>query len=194
MHPWTDAIRRSGSHVRGSLGVLLALGCGAAGVEERPRGPGLAPADSALRAAAREIIQEAPYVVLATNTAGGPPHLRLMDPLPPDTAFVVWLGTNPRSRKVAEIRRDPRVTLFYQASGGTGYVMLSGEARLIDDAARKAVHWKDAWAPFYPDRARDLLLIEVRPRRLEVVNYARDVVGDSLTWAAPAGVLGGDRP
>ncbi|MCA1733781.1 MAG: hypothetical protein LC732_09280 [Acidobacteria bacterium] len=38
---------------------------------------------------------------------------RVMDPASPDARMAVTLMTNPASRKVAQIARDPRVTLFY---------------------------------------------------------------------------------
>ena len=60
-----------------------------------------------LIATAREIMTAARYCALITLDSSGRPQARTVDPFPPDENMVVWLGTNPRSRKVAEIRRNP---------------------------------------------------------------------------------------
>jgi general stress protein 26 len=138
-----------------------------------------------LIAAAREIISSARYCALITLNASGRTEARTVDPFPPGDDLAVWIGTNPRSRKVAEIRRHPRVTLYYFDREAQAYVSISGVARLVNDAAEKAKHWKDEWKDFYPNRAKDYLLIVVRPEKLELVNVTKGVVGDPRTWKPP---------
>jgi general stress protein 26 len=139
-----------------------------------------------LIAAAREIMAAARYCALITLDSSGRPQARTLDPFPPDENMVVWLGTNPRSRKVAEIRRNPRVTLYYFDREGEAYVTISGIARLVNDPKEKAKRWKDEWKDFYPDRARNYLLIAVQPDRLEVVSVKKGIVGDPNTWTPPS--------
>lgn len=126
------------------------------------------------------------YCALITVDSTGRPRARATDAFPPDDSMVVWIGTNPRTRKVREIERDPRVTLYYFDPASMGYVTLIGRARLVSDPAEKAKRWKAGWEAFYPDRARDYLLIAVTPERLEVVSEALGIAGDSLTWKPPA--------
>ena len=59
------------------------------------------------------IMERARYCTLATVGAGGHPQARIMDAFPPDASMVVWMATTPLSRKVGEIRNDPRVTLSW---------------------------------------------------------------------------------
>jgi len=143
-----------------------------------------------LIATARETITAARYCALITLDSAGRPQARTLDPFAPDENLVVWLGTNPRSRKVAEIRHNPRVTLYYFDREAQAYVTISGIARLVNDPREKAKRWKDEWQAFYPDRARDYLLIAVTPERLEVVNVAKGIVGDPRTWKPPTVNLG----
>lgn len=139
-----------------------------------------------LIAAAREIIETSRYAALVTLTESGTPRARMMDPFPPDSQFVVWMGTNRASRKVTDLQRDPRVLVYYHDPSGAGYVSIEGTARLVDDSVEKDRRWKEEWAPFYPDRAATYLLIAITPVRMEVVNYRLGVMGDSVTWEAPA--------
>jgi general stress protein 26 len=139
-----------------------------------------------LVAAAREIMATARYCALITMDSSGRPQARTLDPFPPDEDMVVWLGTNSRSRKVTEIRRNPRVTLYYFDREGQAFVTISGIARLVNDPKEKAKRWKDEWKDFYPNRARDYLLIAVKPERLEVVSVKKGIVGDPRTWKPPS--------
>jgi general stress protein 26 len=114
--------------------------------------------------------------------SSGRPQARTLDPFPPDDNMLIWLGTNARSRKVAEIRRSSRVTLYYFDRESQAYVTVHGTARLVNDAKEKAKRWKDEWKDFYPDRAKDYLLIVVTPEKLEVVNVKKGILGDPRTW------------
>ena len=136
--------------------------------------------------AAREIMTTARYCALITTGNRGRANARTMDAFAPDENLVVWFGTNPLSRKVSEIRRNPRVTLYYFDRESQAYVAIQGVARLVNDPKEKARHWKDDWKAFYPDRDKSYLLIEVRPLRLEVVNTKTGIVGTSRDWQPPS--------
>jgi general stress protein 26 len=140
-----------------------------------------------LELVAREIIEAANYVALITLDDSGHPQARVMDPFLPEDDMSVWLATNPRSRKVNQIRADGRVTLYYFDSAGLGTVTLMGNARLVDDAKEKAKRWKPGWEAFYPDRDSSYLLIKVHPERMEVVSVKYGLMGDPQTWT-PQGV------
>ena len=142
-----------------------------------------------LRSVARELMIAARYAALITVDSTGAAQARTMDPFAPDEAMVVWFATNPRTRKVAEITRDPRVTLYYFSTQHGGYVTLRGRARLVNDPVEKERRWKAEWAAFYPDRERDYLLVVVTPERLEIVSPGQGIVGDSLTWRPPTYVV-----
>jgi len=135
--------------------------------------------------AARKIIATARYCALITVDSKGGVHARTMDPFPPDENLVIWLGTNPKSRKVAEIRRHNRVTLYYFDRESPAYVTIYGFARLVNNRAEKAKRWKDEWKAFYPDRERGYLLIAVTPRELEIVNEKKGIIGDADLWTPP---------
>lgn len=159
---------------------LIALGCAAllAGLP-------VAAADRAdVLKAAREVAQKARYATFITIGADGQPQARIVDALGPDEDFSVWVGTNPLTRKVAEIAKDPRVTVSFFDPAGPAYVTLVGTAHLVTDPAVMAKHWKSAWAPFYKNehRGADFALIAVVPRRLEVVSQSHGLINEPVTW------------
>lgn len=134
--------------------------------------------------AAREVMAGARYCTFITLGADGHPQARIVDPFEPEADMTVWFATNPATRKVAEVRRDPRVTLLYFDSKGPAYVTLLGRASAVDDTVEKAKRWKEEWTQFYRDRNRgaDYLLIRVVPSRLEIVSYPHGILNDPGNW------------
>ena len=108
-----------------------------------------------------------------------------MDPFPPTKNMTVWLGTNINSRKVSEIHNDSRVTLYYEAPNGGGYVVIQGNAFLIDDPDNKEKYWKEEWDAFYPDKNSTFTLIKVVPKKLEIIYYKHGISSSSKTWTVP---------
>lgn len=144
-----------------------------------------ATAESTRLRVAREIMTAARFPALVTRAVTGESSARTIDPLLPDSSFVVRFATNPRSRKVREMVRDRRVTLFYFDPATQGYVSLSGTAHIVADPALKRRYWKPEWTPHYSDRSGGVTIVEVIPSRLEVVSVKAGITGDSVTWAAP---------
>jgi general stress protein 26 len=139
-----------------------------------------------LLSVACEYMQTVHYCALITVDSDGQPHVRAMDPFLPDENMVVYLGTNPKSRKVQEIRNNPRVTLYYSDDKGEGYVAIIGTAILVDDPKEKTIWWKKEWYEFYEDQKESYLLIKVVPERLEIVNYKHNIISDTETWRVPS--------
>ena len=143
------------------------------------------PADRAdILKAAREIARKARYATFVTIGADGQPQARIVDPLGPDEDFNVWVGTNPATRKVAEIAKNPRVTLTFFDPSLPAFVTLLGSATVVTDPAVKAQHWKDAWSPYYKNEHRgvDFALVKFVPRRLEIVSEAHGFVNAPGNW------------
>jgi len=138
-----------------------------------------------LISAAREYMHAARFCALITIDSNGSPDVRTMDPFEPDENMIIWLGTNRNSRKVREIRNNPKVNLFYTQNKGFSYVSIKGIAKLVDDKAKKSVLWKDEWKNFYDQQRENYILIKVTPERLELINYKKGITGDKRTWKTP---------
>ena len=141
--------------------------------------------DIDLRNAAKDIISSAATCALITLDAQGNPRVRAMETLIPENDFIVWFGTNPKSRKVQQIENNPNVTLYYLDNDQSGYVMMYGKAEIIHDKKAKETHWKEDWKAFYPNKSTDYVLIKVTPEWIEIVSNSRGIYGDSVTWEVP---------
>ncbi len=139
-----------------------------------------------LKIAAQEIMTTARYCALITRDNEDNISARAMDAFPPEADLTVWMATNPLSRKVAQIREQPAVTLYYFNADMQAYVTLYGQGELVNDSQAKRKHWKEEWTAFYPDREKGYLLIKVIPERVEVVSEAHGIIGDLKTWTPPS--------
>jgi general stress protein 26 len=144
----------------------------------------VAPTKAEVIAAARDVMTRARYATLSTIARGAQPQARIVDPMVPDKDMVVWIGTNPLTRKVGEIRANGRVALNYFDAKGLEYVTLIGTAEVVTGRGEKLKHWKAEWGPFYSKGAAgdDFALIRVRATSLEVVSPSHKLVNDPKTW------------
>ena len=139
-----------------------------------------------LISAAREVMGMQKYCALITLDSTGQPQVRTINPFPPEEDMTVWMATNTRSRKVLEIRHDPRVTLYYaDHNNATGYVAITGRATLVSDMNEIMKRKRPYWDQAFPG-LKNLVLIKVVPVTLDVLNYRRGVLNDSTTWRTPS--------
>jgi general stress protein 26 len=142
-----------------------------------------------LLVAAREIMNETTYCALATVDSTGQPQVRTMNPFPPNDEFIIWFATSRTSRKVREIRNDPKVCVYYANHiSAKGYVSITGTATIIDDKDILLSMKRDYWQgiPGWQDK---FVLIKVIPRTIEVINYRHGLNNNPETFRAPSVTL-----
>lgn len=141
--------------------------------------------NSEVKKAAKEIIDNSGPCALISLDENGAPRARAMDAFPVEDDFVVWFGTNANSRKVEQIKKDSRVTVYYLSEDASGYVVISGKATLVNDSKLKNTYWKESWESFYPENKENYLLIKVTPLWMEVLSPPHNIYNDSITWTPP---------
>jgi len=139
-----------------------------------------------LIAAARQIMTAQQYCAFITVDRDGRPQVRTVNPFPPEEDMTVWFATGVQTRKVQEIKDNPRVALYYaDHAKATGYVQLSGKAVLVSDKQEIERHRRAYWTQAFPGD-KNLILVKVVPDHLDVINYAAGATGDSITWRSPS--------
>ena len=138
------------------------------------------PTNEQIIEAARQVMISAHYCTLVTLDEAGHPQARVMDAFEPEPDLTVWFGTHKMTRKVAELSRDPRMTLTYFDRDDPGYVTLLGRARVVTDLEQRRARWKDEWEPFYSEgpSGDGYVLIEFRPFRIEVMSIKHGIADD----------------
>lgn len=142
-------------------------------------------------ATARAVMNAQKYCALITLDEAGRPQARTMSPFPPEADMSVWMATNTRSRKIEQIRKDPRVTLYYaDHAKAAGYVCLTGKAVLVDDMKEILKRKRAYWDQSFPG-LKNIVLIKVVPEQLDVLDYESIRVNET-TWRTPSASLGPD--
>ncbi|WP_456377042.1 pyridoxamine 5'-phosphate oxidase family protein, partial [Lutibacter sp.] len=62
---------------------------------------------------ADSIIKSAYYATLITLDKHQQPRARIIEPFAPKDHYVIWIGTNPKSRKVNQLKNNSKTTLHY---------------------------------------------------------------------------------
>ena len=136
--------------------------------------------------AARELIQETTYCGLVTIDYNGQPQVRTMNPFPVKDDMIIWFATSRSSRKVGEIKANPKVAVYFaDHNTAKGYVNISGKAEVIDDKELLQKMKRDYWNGI-PNWQDIFVLIKIVPEKMEVINYKHGLNNDPQTFKAPS--------
>jgi general stress protein 26 len=135
--------------------------------------------------AAREIITGTNYCGLVTIDSAGQPQSRTMNPFPANDKLVTWFATSRTSRKVREIKNNPKVSVYFADHiTAKGYVNITGLAEIIDDRDLLIKMKRDYWEGI-PNWQDIFVLIKIAPETIEVINYKHGLNNDPKTFRAP---------
>lgn len=120
---------------------------------------------------------------LVTVDERGMPRARPMSvDLSPDGA-TFWMSTRPGSRKLAQIAENDQATLHFPDREQWGYASFMGVARVhsdVETVRARSFFYEEMRERLFPDFPRDMVMIEFRPRWLEVAGRGVDVHPE--TW------------
>jgi len=136
--------------------------------------------------AARDIISQTTYCGLVTIDSNGQPQVRTMNPFPVEDDLIIWFATSRSSRKVAELKTNPKVAVYFaNHNSAIGYVNISGKAEVIDDKELLVKMKREYWNGI-PNWQDIFVLIKIVPEKLEVINYKHGLNNDPKTLRAPS--------
>ena len=135
--------------------------------------------------AAHEIINETTYCGLVTIDSSGQPQIRTMNPFAVKDDFIIWFATSRTSRKVTEIKNNPKVSVYFANHlNAKGYVNINGLASVIDDRELLIKMKRDYWDSIQGWQDR-FVLIKIIPKSIEAINYKHGLNNDPNTLKAP---------
>lgn len=151
--------------------------------------------EATILAAAKAIIEEDFVAALITLDANGTPRARSVGVWMPNDDFTLWIGTRRSSRKVAQLRANPRATLYFNRDNleqnfeGAYYASFMGTATVHTDEETLRLHapegeYRTTMWPNFPD---DYAAISFRTQWLEVTG--RGIRGDEESWQPQAVIL-----
>jgi general stress protein 26 len=123
--------------------------------------------------AARETIADVPVCWLCTRSLEGGTNARAVSSSAAPPGSDEWTRrflVRRSSRKVAEIRAAPMVTLAFQHPSGDRYIALGGRATIIDSVAEMRTMWSSDLDVHFPLGFADanMIVIQIDVDRIEV--------------------------
>jgi len=119
-----------------------------------------------------ELTRDYKFAAFTTMGEHGIPNTRPMATQEAEPDMDLWFATWLDSEKVDELRRNPKVGVYYyDAEKNIGrYVSIGGTVEIIKDQARFKRYWKDSWRQWFPKGPDDpdAVLLKVDA---EVVTY-----------------------
>jgi general stress protein 26 len=112
-----------------------------------------------------DLIRDIKFAMFTTRHGNGHLHSRPMTTQngKDDEDDRLWFFMSKRSDPVSDLETEPTVNISYADPGEDCYVSVSGNARVVDDRAKKQALWSkltEAWFPGGVDDP-DLALVEV---------------------------------
>jgi general stress protein 26 len=104
----------------------------------------------------RALVDHLPTCQLATNGDNGYPNIKTMNnmkallKMDPGDLKNIWFSTNTCSKRVAQLRRDPRAAVYFQAKEEYKGLMLVGKAELLQDHDTRSRFWVEGNEVYYP--------------------------------------------
>jgi len=138
--------------------------------------------ESKILQTADSVIKSAYYTTLITLDNKNQPRARIVEPFLPEKSYVIWMATNPKSRKVNQLKNNATATLHYFDKSKLAYVSLMGNAFLVNNDSIKKKKFKEGWEKFYANKKEAYLLIKFVPKTLELISISDNYFGDKTTW------------
>ena len=110
----------------------------------------------------RELLQDFDAAMLVTRNTAGQLRSRPMAVADVEPGGTLWFITERHSGKMEEIARDNHVNVVMQSS--RKFVSISGTATPVEDRAKVAELWNEAWKVWFPGGKDDpgLVLLKVQ--------------------------------
>ena len=96
------------------------------------------------------LVERSEICMLGTNSEEGFPHIKAMIKAEAEGLQHIWFSTNTSSRRVAQLRLDPRASVYFVDFEDWMGLMLVGEAELLRDAASRKRLWHEGDERYYP--------------------------------------------
>lgn len=145
-------------------------------------------------AVAKATLDTADFCFLITQAEAGGTSARLMQHVKPDVDLTLWFGTSIASRKIREVRSDPRATVTCLDPRRPAYAVLVGAVAIVEHVEQWRRYWRDDWQTFWPEgpSACDYVLLRFACERVEVLSLAAGIAPPPYGLRAAVVVRRGD--
>jgi general stress protein 26 len=106
--------------------------------------------EKAVRAAALALIRRSKIALLGTQGEDGFVNIKAILNLKHRGLRQFWFSTNTSSKKVAQIKKDRRVGLYFVDEKNYEGLLLTGTMRILEDLKSRQMLWSEGFEVYYP--------------------------------------------
>jgi general stress protein 26 len=92
----------------------------------------------------------AQIAMLGTNGDDGYPNIKAMIKMENEGLKTIWFSTNTSSRRIGQLERDSRASVYFVDFEQWMGLMLVGEVAILQDTASKERLWREGYERYYP--------------------------------------------
>lgn len=92
----------------------------------------------------------AQIAMLGTNGDDGYPNIKAMIKMENDGLKTIWFSTNTSSRRIGQLKRDSKASVYFVEFEKWMGLMLVGEVEILHDAVSKERLWREGYERYYP--------------------------------------------
>ena len=105
--------------------------------------------DEALKKAL-ELVASCSIAMLGSNSASGYPNIKAMLKMETEGIKTVWFSTNTSSKKVSQLKENPRACVYFHNEQNFKGLLLVGEVEILTDIESRRRLWKNGCEIYYP--------------------------------------------
>jgi general stress protein 26 len=105
--------------------------------------------DEALREALA-LADRSQIIMLGTHGDDGTPNIKAMIKMENEGLNRIWLSTNTSSRRVGQLARNPKASVYFVDFDQWMGLMLAGDVEVLHDPESKKRLWRGGFERYYP--------------------------------------------
>ena len=96
------------------------------------------------------LVERSPVAMLGSVDANGWPNIKAMLNMEHEGLKTIWFGTNTSSRRVGQLRQNPKACVYYVDQEQFKGLMLVGMVEILQDAASRRRRWRPGFEKYDP--------------------------------------------
>jgi len=97
-----------------------------------------------------ELVNSSTIAMLGTNGEDGFPHIKAMLKMENEGLKKIWFSTNTLSKRVEQIKKNPKVCVYFVDPNEFKGLMLVGNIKILQDKSSRQRLWREGFERYYP--------------------------------------------
>jgi len=102
-----------------------------------------------------ELVSRSIIAMLGTNGEDGFPNIKAMLKMENQGLKKIWFSTNTSSKRVAQIKKNSKVCVYFVDSNEFKGLMLVGNMAILQDKSSRQRLWREGFERYYPSGVDD---------------------------------------